>query len=240
MTDRTAYKRVLLKVSGESLCSPGGGGIQADALADVAGQIADIAKTGVQLGVVTGGGNLIRGRDLAHVTDVQPATAHQMGMLATLANALALRDALTAAGLRARAMSAIPVGGVCETFSRWRAIELIEKGRVVVFGGGTGSPFVTTDMCAAIRAREIDAEVVLKATKVDGVFDSDPNENPNAKKYDRLTYAKVLADRLGVMDLAAVGMCMEQKIPVLVFQLSSPGALAGAVRGENVGTLISD
>ena len=240
MTERPRYKRVLLKVTGESFCDAGGAGVDVSSVSALAGQIAAVARDGVQLGVVTGGGNLVRGRDLAAGPGIQRATADHMGMLATVINALALRDALAAAGAPARAISAIPTGGLCEDFALWRALEHLQRDRVVVFGGGTGSPFVTTDMCAALRACEIGAEVVLKATNVPGVFDSDPEKNPRATKYDTLTYQKVLSDRLGVMDLAAVGLCMEQRIPVLVFQMSAPGALARAVSGENVGTMISD
>ena len=234
------YRRVVLKISGESLCSPGGSGIDPAAMGAVTEEIASVAKGAAQLGLVVGAGNFIRGRDLAAATCVRRATADSMGMLATLVNGLALRDALADAGIETRVMSAIPAGTICETFSRDRAVEHLSAGRVVLFAGGTGSPFFTTDMAAALRACEIGAQIVLKATKVDGVYDSDPMSNPAARKYDRLTYGQVLADRLGVMDLAAVGMCMDNHVPVLVFQFSKPGNLARAMGGQDVGTLITD
>jgi uridylate kinase len=161
-------------------------------------------------------------------------------MLATVINAIALQDALEAHGMKTRVMGAITMTAICEPFIRRRAVRHLEKGRIVIFAGGTGSPFFSTDMCAALRAVEINAEVLMKATKVDGVFDSDPVGNPEAKKYDRLSYAKVLADRLGVMDLPAVSLCMERKLPILVFQLSRAGNLLSAACGGKVGTVIGD
>jgi len=240
MAEPPQYRRVVLKISGESLCSPGGSGIDPAAMGAVTEEIASVAQGAAQLGLVVGAGNFIRGRDLAAATCVRRATADSMGMLATLVNGLALRDALADAGIESRVMSAIPAGTICETFSRDRAVEHLGAGRVVLFAGGTGSPFFTTDMAAALRACEIGAQIVLKATKVDGVYDSDPMSNPAARKYDRLTYGQVLTDRLGVMDLAAVGMCMDNHIPVLVFQFSQPGNLARAMGGQDIGTLITD
>jgi uridylate kinase len=240
MSERKSYHRVILKISGESLCTPGGWGIDRERIESVAALIASAAGADRQLGVVVGAGNLVRGRHLADISAIEPATADHMGMLATVMNAVALRDALVAAGRPASALSAVPVGGICEAFSRRRAIELLEAGQVVVFGGGTGSPFVTTDMAAALRACEVSAEAVFKATKVDGVYDSDPETHPDAVRYEHLGYRQVLQDRLGVMDLAAVGMCMEKSVPVLVFRLDAEGRLDAALRGEPVGTLVSD
>lgn len=240
MTQRPQYRRIVVKLSGESLCAGGGFGVDASCLSSLAAELSSVAAGGVQLGLVVGGGNFLRGRHLQDDPQIQRVTGDQMGMLATVINALALRDALARAGATARVMSAVPMGTVCEPFNRAKAVRHLEKGRVVLFAGGTGHPFFTTDTCAALRALEIDADVLLKATKVDGVFDSDPAKNPDAKKYDRLTYLQILQDRLGVMDLAAIGLCMERKLPILVCQLSAPGNLARAVAGERVGTLVSD
>jgi uridylate kinase len=234
------YKRVLVKLSGESFCRPGGFGIEGDAVAGVVDEILPLSEMGVQAALVVGGGNLVRGRDLTDNPEIQPVTGDYMGMLATVINALALQGAMEARGLPARVMSAFPIAGVCEPYIRPRAIRHLEKGRMVILAAGTGSPFFTTDTCASLRASELDADVLLKGTKVDGVFDSDPLTNPAAKRYDRLTYQQVLADRLGVMDLTAVAMCMKHKIPIIVFQLSEKGTLARIVRGEDAGTLVSD
>jgi uridylate kinase len=234
------YKRVLVKLSGESFCRPEGFGIEADAVAGVVDEIRPLSEMGVQAALVVGGGNLVRGRDLTDNPEIQPVTGDYMGMLGTVINALALQDAMEARRLPARVMSAIPMAGVCESYIRPRAIRHLEKGRMVILAAGTGSPFFTTDTCASLRAAELNAEVLLKGTKVDGVFDSDPVTNPAAKRYDRLTYQRVLADRLGVMDLTAVAMCMKHKIPIIVFQLSENGTLARIVRGEDAGTLVSD
>jgi len=234
------YRRVVLKISGECLGSPGRAGVDVDALAYVAGEVAPLLRKGVQVGLVVGGGNLIRGRDFSPEHPVQRLTADYMGMLATVINALALQDALEARGVAARVLSAIPMGALCEAHSPWRAIELLEEGSVVIFAAGTGSPLFTTDMCAALRAGEVQAQAVLKATKVDGVYDSDPQRNPRAKKYRRLTYQKAIQDRLGVMDLTAISICMEARIPILVFRLLTPGNLARAVSGKEVGTVISE
>ena len=237
---RPQYKRVLVKVSGESLCSAGGWGIEAARMSAVADELAPLVDMGVQVGLVVGGGNLIRGHDLAERTHVRRATADSMGMLATVINGLALRDALESRHLPACVMTAAQIAGVGEPFLRRKAIAHLEAGQIVIFAGGTGNPFFTTDTCAALRALEIDAEVLLKATKVDGVYGGDPVKSPDARRYDRLTYQKVLSDRLGVMDLAAVSMCMETKLPIIVFQLSKAGSLAAAVCGRHVGTTIRD
>ena len=237
---KSRCRRVVLKISGECLGSPGRAGVDAEALAYVAGEVAPLARAGVQVGLVVGGGNLIRGRDFPPAQAVQRLTADYMGMLATVINALALQDALESRGVDARVLSAIPMGALCEAHSPWRAIELLEEGCVVIFAAGTGSPLFTTDMCAALRAGEVQAQAVLKATKVDGVYDSDPERNPRAKKYRRLTYQKAIQDRLGVMDLTAISLCMESRIPILVFRLARPGNLAAALAGRDVGTLISE
>jgi len=246
MTDKPRDKRVLLKLSGESLCRPGGFGIDLGAVANIVDHLLPVVELGVEIGLVVGGGNFIRGRVLTESDDnaggagIQRGTADYMGMLATVINALALRDSLEARGVPTRVQSAITMTAVAEPFIPLRAIRHLEKGRVVVFAAGTGSPFFTTDTCAALRAREIGAEALLKATKVDGVFDSDPLRNPDATKYEKLTYHKVLTDRLGVMDLTAISMCMESKIPILIFQLAKAGSMLKAVCGKSVGTLVTE
>jgi uridylate kinase len=239
MKSKFRYRRVVLKISGECLGSPGRG-VDPAALAYVAREVTPLCRRGVQVGLVVGGGNLIRGRDFPPAQDVHRLTADYMGMLATVINALALQDAFEAAGAKARVLSAIPMGALCEAHSPWRAIELLEEGHVVLFAAGTGSPLFTTDMCAALRAGEVQAEVVLKATKVDGVYDSDPAKNPRAKKYRRLTYQKAIQDRLGVMDLTAISLCMEGRIPIVVFRLADPGHLAAALAGKEIGTIIGE
>jgi uridylate kinase len=239
MKAKSRYRRIVLKISGECLGSPGRG-VDPEALAYVVGEVAPLLRKGVQVGLVVGGGNLVRGRDFPPAQDVHRLTADYMGMLATVINALALADAFEAAGAEVRVLSAIPMGALCEAYSPWRAIELLEDGHVVIFAAGTGSPLFTTDMCAALRAGEVQAQAVLKATKVDGVYDSDPHKNPRAKKYRRLTYQKAIQDRLGIMDLTAISLCMESRIPILVFRLADPGSLAAALAGKDVGTVIGD
>ncbi len=234
------YHRVLVKISGESFCKPGSSGIDPEAVGELVDEIVPLTEMGVRVALVVGGGNIIRGRDLTEDLGIDAVTGDYMGMLATVINALALRDAMGAKSIPARVMSAIPMSQVCEPFIRGRALHHLEKNRVVILGGGTGSPFFTTDTCASLRARELNAEVLLKGTKVDGVFDCDPVSNPNARKYDRLTYQKVLEDRLAIMDLTAISMCMEKKIPVVVFALSKKGNLLRLICGQDVGTLISE
>ncbi|HHH75611.1 MAG TPA: UMP kinase [Phycisphaerae bacterium] len=238
MTSSPKYSRVVVKVSGESLSGTGSSGFNESAINSLIDELALAKQYGVEIAVVVGGGNILRGRDLAGVESVERTTADSMGMLATIMNALALRDCLVDRGLDARAMSAINVDDHCEPFIRARAIKHLQAGRIVILAGGTGKPYFTTDMCAALRSCQLDADVMMKATKVDGVFDSDPAKNPDAKKYDILTYDKVLADRLGVMDLTAVAMCMENDLPVMVFALNIPGNLARAISGGKVGTLL--
>jgi uridylate kinase len=239
MKTKPRYRRIVLKISGECLGSPGRG-VDPAALAYVVREVTPLLRGGVQVGLVVGGGNLVRGRDFPPAQDVHRLTADYMGMLATVINALALQDAFEAAGAEARVLSAIPMGALCEAYSPWRAIELLEDGNVVIFAAGTGSPLFTTDMCAALRAGEVEAQAVLKATKVDGVYDSDPEKNPRAKKYRRLSYQKAVQDRLGVMDLTAISLCMESHIPIFVFRLADSGSLSAALNGKDVGTIIAD
>jgi len=238
MPPRPTYKRVLVKLSGESLSGPGASGVDSQAILHAAGELIAVRRAGTQLAVVVGAGNLVRGRHLTDNPNVRRATADYMGMLATVVNALALRDALETQGAPAVAMSAIPMPTVCETFNGRQAVQCLEEGKVVIFGGGTGSPFFTTDTCAALRACEIGADALIKATQVDGVFDSDPKTNRHAKRYDELTYEKVLADRLAVMDLTAISICMDNRMPIIVLQLATPGHLAAAVAGRKVGTIV--
>ncbi len=245
MSQKLRYRRVVLKLSGETFCLPGQRGIDLPTLNQTAKELAEIASMGVQIALVVGGGNIIRGGALVNGSGEDPVhiervSADHMGMLATVINAIALRDTLQGHGVDARVLSAVSADVVCEKFSSRSAIDHLNAGRVVIFAGGTGNPFFTTDMCAALRASEIDADVVFKATKVDGVFDADPVTNPAAKKYDTLTYNKVISDRLAVMDLTAITMCMEQAIPIVVFQFSKKGNLASALAGEAAGTIITD
>ena len=238
MPPRAKYKRVLLKVSGEMLCAPGGFGLDQDAMRQVTAEIAQVVRMGVQVGLVVGGGNIARGRHFHGHEDITRNTADYIGMLATIINALALRDTMESRGLKAAVLSPIADVRLCEPFAQRRAVELLESGYVVILAGGTGSPYFTTDTCAALRACEIEAEVLLKATKVDGVYDSDPMKNPKARKYDRLTYAKAIADRLGVMDQTAFSMCQDARMPIVVFALATKGNLAAVVAGKHVGTTI--
>lgn len=238
MPSEPRYKRVVVKLSGEALAAPDRGGVDADAVEAIVDQFAQAATLGVQIAIVIGGGNFIRGRQLAHNPHIGRITADYMGMLATMMNALALRDALESRGLPATVLGALAIETLIDPVDIHRADEHLQAGRIVVLAGGTGRPFFTTDTCAALRACELKADAVLKATKVDGVFDSDPNTNPNAKRFDRLTYEKVIADKLGVMDLTAVSLCMDNDIPIIVFDLFAPGALAAAVGGKDIGTVI--
>lgn len=233
------YNRVVLKLSGEGLCKPGGFGLDPEEIRRVADEISAAADQGVQLAIVVGGGNFIRGRHLAASGHVERATGDYMGMLATCINAMALQDTLEAMGVATRVLSAIEVKEVAEPFIRRRAVRHLEKGRIVILAGGTGNPFFTTDTCAALRASELGADVLLKATKVDGVFSADPVSDPSAQRFERLTYAEVIEKRLGVMDLTAVSLCMENETPIVVFNLKKPGNVARVVAGEDIGTVIS-
>ena len=233
------FKRILLKISGEGLCREGGFGLEAQELTTISEQIAQVAKSGVQVAVVVGGGNFVRGETLAAAGHIQRATADYMGMLATVMNGVALQDMLETLGQPTRVASALTVTQICEPFIRRRVIRHLEKGRVVVLAAGTGNPFFTTDTCAALRATELNVDILMKATKVDGVYDSDPKKNPNAVMFDKLTYKRVITENLRVMDMTAISLAMERKIPILVFNLKKPGNIARVVNGEQIGTLIS-
>ncbi len=233
------YKRVLIKLSGEALAGPEGFGIDPLQAENVANHIAGIADMGIQIALVIGAGNIWRGsRGIARGMD--RATADYMGMLATVLNAMALMDAMERAGIITRVQSAIDMREVAEPYIRRRAIRHLEKGRVVIFGGGTGNPYFSTDTAAALRAMEIGADVLIKATKVDGVYDSDPMTNPDAVKFDRLTYIETLNRRLEVMDSTAISLCMDNHLPILVLNLWEEGILRRALSGETVGTLVYD
>ncbi len=231
------YKRVLLKLGGEALAGLQGSGIDPHQAEAAATKIREIKEEGVEIALVLGAGNLWRGADgLVHGMD--RTTADHMGMLATVMNALALRDALERQGVATRVQTAIEMRSVAEPYIRGRAIRHLEKGRVVIIGAGTGNPFFTTDTAAALRAMEVDAEVLIKATKVDGVYDSDPLQNPEARFFDRLTYLQALSMRVGVLDSTAITLCMENDLPIIVMNLWTPDSLAKVIRGEKIGTLI--
>jgi uridylate kinase len=232
------YKRILLKLSGEALGGKSGFGIDVDEAESIASRIKEVREMGVDVAVVIGAGNLWRGKQGLE-RGMDRSTADYMGMLATVMNAMALMDALERQGVFTRVMSAIEMRAIAEPYIRRRAIRHLEKGRVVIFGAGTGNPFFSTDTAAALRATEIDANVVIKATKVDGVYDSDPKKNPEAKKFDQLGYIDVLNRRLEVMDSTAITLCMENNLPILVLNLWDSKALLAALRGDAVGTLVS-
>jgi uridylate kinase len=237
----TPYKRVVLKVSGESFAQEGQLGISPDELSVIAGEIVQARRTSpeTQIAVVVGGGNIIRGARLAETGRIAQATADYMGMLGTVINGLALREALEAQGLPARLLTALQITSVAEPFIRARALRHMEKGRVIVLAAGTGNPFFTTDTCASLRAVELQAQVLLKATKVDGIYTADPRKDPAARRYETLKFGEVLEKRLAVMDLTAMTMCMEHRLPVEVFNFRVAGNVARAVRGERVGTLVT-
>ena len=232
------YKRVLIKLSGESLCKPGGFGIEADPLEAIAHRIANICKMGPQVAIVIGGGNFLRGATFSEKSHIPRNTADYMGMMATVINACALQETLEKIGQPTRVLSAIEVAAVCEPFIRRRCISHLEAGRVTILAGGTGNPFFSTDTCAALRAAELEADVIVKATKVDGVYTDDPMKNPDAKLIEQISYRDVLKDNLKVMDPAAVSLCMENNIPVVVLNMFSEGVLEKALCGEQVGTII--
>jgi uridylate kinase len=232
------YKRILLKLSGEALTGEHGFGINPKAADGIAERVREVHDMGVDIAIVIGAGNLWRGREGLE-RGMDRATADYMGMLATVMNALALMDSLERIGVITRVQSAIEMRSVAEPYIRRRAIRHLEKGRVVIFGGGTGNPYFSTDTAAALRAMEIDANVLIKATKVDGVYDSDPNLNPNAVKFTSLSYIETLNRRLEVMDSTAISLCMENKLPILVLNLWDPDSLRKALVGEPVGTLVS-
>jgi len=232
-------RRILVKLSGEALMGEGDYGIDPAFLRRLATEIRSVCEAGVEIGLVVGGGNLFRGAGLARA-GMDRVTGDHMGMLATVMNALALQDALEAMNVPTRVMSAVRINQVCEDYIRRRAVRHLEKGRVIIFAAGTGNPFFTTDTAASLRAVEIDAGLLLKATKVDGIYDSDPMQNPAAKRYDRLTYDQVLDQRLNVMDQTAIVLCRDHQLPLRVFNLNDPGALVRAATGEDVGTLVTN
>lgn len=233
------YRRVILKLSGESLADGSGRGISGDEAEAIARQIQQAHSSGCQIAIVIGGGNILRGAQFSSGTSlVQEATAHYMGMLATVMNSLAMQDVLESIGLQTRVMSAIPSEKISETFIRRRAIRHLEKGRIVILAGGIGNPFVTTDTAAAQRALELDADVVLKATRVDGVYSEDPEKNPHAVLYDSLSYSDVVQKNLKVMDATAIALCQEHSKPILVFNFKKDGNIVKAISGETVGTWI--
>jgi uridylate kinase len=239
MTETTRYQRILLKLSGEALLGKLESGVDPEVVAFVAEQVKAVTALGVQVGIVVGGGNIFRGMAAATATGMDRATADYIGMLATAMNGLALQDALERAGVPTRVMTAIDMNEVAEPYIRRRAVRHLEKGRVVIFVAGTWNPYFTTDTAAALRAVEIGAQVVLKATKVDGVYDKDPVKYPDAKRYPAITYGQVLVDGLRVLDAAAVSLCMENDLPIVVFDLDAHENILKAVRGEKIGTLIS-
>jgi uridylate kinase len=232
------YGRILLKLSGEALLGDRAYGVDPEFCAFIASQIVTVHATGVQVGIVVGGGNIFRGMAAA-ARGMDRATGDYIGMLATVMNGLALQDAIERAGIPTRVMSAIAMNEIAEPYIRRRAVRHLEKGRVAIFVAGTGNPYFTTDTAAALRAVEIGAEVLLKATKVDGVYDADPVANPGARRYDRLEYADLLRDQLKVIDAAAVALCMENDLPIVVFDLHRPDNIARVAFGEPVGTLIT-
>jgi uridylate kinase len=236
---KSKYSRVLLKLSGESLGDANGVGIAPEAVHRMAEQICEVRDLGVEVVVVVGGGNIFRGLSGSE-RGIERATGDYMGMLATVINALALQDALEKQGVPTRVQSAIAMAQVAESFIRRRAVRHLEKGRVVIFGGGTGNPFFSTDTAAALRANEIGADVILKATKVDGIYDSDPKKNPAAKRYTQITYLEALQRQLKVMDSTAFSLCMDNKMPIIVFDFFREHNLRRVVLGEKVGTLVTN
>ncbi len=233
------YKRVLLKLSGESFCRSNGSGISMSEIESICTQIKRVVEQGIQLAIVCGGGNILRGSEFSQTNStVAESTAHYMGMLATVINGLALQDALESVEVPTRLQSAIPMQNVAEPFIRRRCVRHLEKGRVVILAAGTGSPFVTTDTAAALRARELDADVVLKATRVDGVFSDDPEKNPHAVRYSDISYTDVLQQDLKVMDAQAIHHCKEHNIPIIVFNYGREGNIERVISGERIGTRV--
>ncbi len=232
------YKRILLKLSGEALMGNSDYGISPEVVYYIAKEIYDVYQAGVELAIVIGGGNIYRGLN-AQKTGIDRTTGDYMGMLATAINSLALQDQLEKLGLFTRVMSAITISAVAEPYIRRRAIRHLEKGRLVIFAAGTGNPFFTTDTAASLRALEINADVIIKATKVEGIFDKDPKVDPTAVKFDKITYQDVLNKSLKVMDATAIALCMENRLPILVYNMTTTGYLMRLVQGENIGTLVS-
>jgi len=234
---RAAYRRLLLKLSGEALMGQDAFGVNREVVSRIVGEIREVMATGVELALVVGGGNFFRGVSVG-AQGMDRAQADYMGMLATIMNALALQDALNKAGVATAVLSGLPVSGVVEPYSRQSALTHLSAGRVVIFAAGTGNPFFTTDTAATLRGAEIDADLVLKATKVDGVYDRDPARHKDAVRYDQVTYDEALAKRLGVMDATAIALAREQNLPLRVFSINKPGSLMRVVLGENEGTLV--
>jgi len=232
------YKRILLKLSGEAMVGESGFGINPPVVSELAREIKDVHSLGVQVAIVIGGGNIFRGISSA-AKDMDRSTADYMGMLATVINALALQDALEKEKISTRVMSAIEMRSIAEPYIRRKAARHMEKGRIIIFAGGTGNPYFSTDTAASLRATEIHADVILKGTKVDGVYDSDPKKNPKAVRFDALSYIDVLKKGLKVMDATAISMCMDNKMPVVVFNMFQKGNLKKVVMGENIGTSVS-
>lgn len=234
-----AFKRVVLKISGEALAGPAGFGLDAGTLSYIADEVLSVHRLGVEVAIVVGGGNFIRGEAFSSGGNIERSVADQMGMMGTIMNGLGLQSAIEAKGIPSRVQSAINVNAVSEPFIRRRALRHLEKGRVVVFVAGTGNPYFTTDSAAALRALEIGADCLLKATKVDGVYDKDPKKHEDAVKFDRVTFGEAIANNLRIMDQTAFALCQENKLPVIVLDLMHQGAMAEAVKGESVGTLIT-
>lgn len=232
-----AYKRILLKLSGEALAGSQSQGINTAVIKQIAEDVAEAFRTGVEIGIVIGGGNIYRGV-AASAEGMDRASADYMGMLATCINALALQDALEKAKVPTRVQTAIEMAEIAEPYIRRRAMRHLEKGRIVIFGAGTGNPFFTTDTAASLRAMEINAQIIMKATKVDGIYDKDPKKFPDAKKFNKISYIDVLNKGLNVMDSTAISLCMDNKLPIMTFDLTRPGNVLKAVLGENIGTLV--
>ncbi|MFT3762906.1 MAG: UMP kinase [Pseudoxanthomonas sp.] len=237
MTAPLAYRRILLKLSGEALMGDEDYGIDPAVIGRIAKEVIEAHDAGAEIALVIGGGNIFRGAGLA-AGGMDRVTGDQMGMLATVINALAMQDALEKLGAKVRVMSALKINDVCEDYIRRRAVRHLEKGRIAIFAAGTGNPFFTTDSGAALRAIEINADLLLKATKVDGVYDKDPNKHTDAVKFDKLSYDEVIARNLQVMDTAAFALCRDSDLPLRIYDLSVPGNLMRILRGENIGTLV--
>ncbi len=234
----TKYQRVLLKLSGESFCKPGQFGIDGPALESIAERIAEICKLGPQVAIVVGGGNFLRGESFSQTSHIPRNTADYMGMLSTIINGCALQETLEKLGQPTRVLSAIAVPAMCEPFIRRRAFHHLDRGRVAILAGGTGNPFFTTDTCAALRAAELDVDLLIKATKVEGVYSDDPKTNPDAQLYDELSYDQVLTQKLRILDQAAISLCSNNNIPIIVLNIFKKGNITKAICGERVGTLI--
>lgn len=238
-SDHPKYHRILLKLSGEALMGDQGFGIDPDTIQKVAKKIQGVQELGIEIAVVVGGGNIFRGM-AASARGMNRATADYMGMLATVQNAIALEDGFEQAGIRARVMSAIEMRPVAETYTRPRAMQHLRSGRIVIFAAGTGNPYFTTDTAAALRAMEIDADVIMKATKVDGIYTADPMKDPHAQKIPKIDYMTVLEKQLKIMDATAISLCMDNRMPILVFEMMKPGNIVNAVMGKPIGTLVED